>query len=115
MRWRNPSVGIVKYIMFRVAGAGGSPDKATLDEERKKNSENVWFTLKVFASYVAFLRLGKLGRDRIIVRRGKFSNKSCPKNFKNRQLLASMTYLARVVTVSSIGVANKSIIQIYNL
>ncbi|KAK2563622.1 hypothetical protein P5673_013358 [Acropora cervicornis] len=43
--------------MFRVAGTGGSPDKATLDEERKKNSENVWFTLKVFASYVAFLRL----------------------------------------------------------
>ena len=49
--------------MFRVAGTGGSPDKATLEEERKKNSENVWFTLKVFASYVVFLRLGKLGRD----------------------------------------------------
>ena len=63
LRWRNLSVGIVNYIMFRVAGTGGSPDKATLDEERKKNSENVWFTLKVFASYVAFLRLGKLGRD----------------------------------------------------
>lgn len=43
--------------MFRVAGTGGSPDKATLEEERKKTSENVWFTLKVFASYVAFLRL----------------------------------------------------------
>ena len=46
LRWRNLSVGIVNYIMFRVAGTGGSPDKATLDEERKKNSENVWFTLK---------------------------------------------------------------------
>lgn len=49
--------------MFRLAGAGGSPDKAALEEERKKNKENVWFTFKVFAAYVAFLRLGKLARD----------------------------------------------------
>lgn len=57
VHWRNLSVSIVEFVMFRVAGTGGPPDKATLDEERKKNSENVWFTLKVFASYVAFLRL----------------------------------------------------------
>lgn len=63
VRWWNPSVVIVKYNMFRLAGAGGSPDKAALEEERKKNKENVWFTFKVFAAYVAFLRLGKLARD----------------------------------------------------
>jgi len=47
-------------MMFRLAGAGGSPDKAALEEERKKNKQNVWFTMKVFVAYVALLRLGKL-------------------------------------------------------
>ena len=52
--------------MFRLASAGGSPDKATLDEERKKNKKNVWFIVKVFVAYVAVLRLGKLysGHDK---------------------------------------------------
>ena len=46
--------------MFRLGGAGGSPDKAALEEERRKNKQNVWFTVKVFVGYVALLRLGKV-------------------------------------------------------
>ena len=46
--------------MFRLAGAGGSPDKAAVEEERRKNKQNVWFTVKVFVAYVALLRSGKV-------------------------------------------------------
>lgn len=43
--------------MFRLAGAGGSTDKAAVEEERRKNRQNVWFTMKVFVAYVALLRI----------------------------------------------------------
>ena len=48
------------FIMFRLPGAGASPDKAAIEEEKKRNRKNVWFTMKVFVAYVALLRLGKL-------------------------------------------------------
>ena len=46
--------------MFRLPGAGASPDKAALEEEKRRNRKNVWFTMKAFVAYVALLRLGKL-------------------------------------------------------
>ena len=48
------------FIMFRLPGAGASPDKAAIEEEKRRNRKNVWFTMKAFVSYVALLRLGKL-------------------------------------------------------
>ena len=46
--------------MFRLPGAGASPDKAALEEEKRRNRKNVWFTMKAFVAYVALLRLGKI-------------------------------------------------------
>ena len=46
--------------MFRLPGAGASPDKAAIEEEKRRNRKNVWFTMKAFVAYVALLRLGKL-------------------------------------------------------
>ena len=48
------------FIMFRLPGAGVSPDKAAIEEEKRRNRKNVWFTMKAFVAYVALLRLGKL-------------------------------------------------------
>ena len=47
-------------MMFRLPGAGVSPDKAAIEEEKRRNRKNVWFTMKAFVAYVALLRLGKL-------------------------------------------------------
>ena len=55
---RRPST-VEPKKMFRIAGAERSPDKATVEEEKKKAKQNVWFTVKVFVAYVALLRLGK--------------------------------------------------------
>lgn len=46
--------------MFRLPGAGASPDKAAIEEEKRRNRKNVWFTMKAFVAYVALLRLGKI-------------------------------------------------------
>ncbi|KAM7446793.1 Mitochondrial import receptor subunit TOM5 [Porites harrisoni] len=43
--------------MFRLPGAGASPDKAAIEEEKRRNRKNVWFTMKAFVAYVALLRL----------------------------------------------------------
>ena len=48
----------LKKIMFRVGGAEKAPDKASIEEEKKQARQNVWFCAKVFAAYVAVLRLG---------------------------------------------------------
>ena len=48
------------YIMFRLPGADKLPDKAAVEEERRKTKQNVWFTMKAFVAYVALLRLGKV-------------------------------------------------------
>ena len=46
--------------MFRLPGAGASPDKAAIEEEKRRNRKNVWFTMKAFVAYVALLRFGKI-------------------------------------------------------
>lgn len=47
-------------IMFRLPGADRSPDKAAVEEERRRAKQNVWFTMKAFVAYVVLLRLGKV-------------------------------------------------------
>ena len=79
--------------MFRLAGAGGSTDKAAVEEERKKNRQNVWFTMKVFVAYVALLRIGKIKTyvymiselKRVLL--GLFSKLTVSKNIKQLKLL----------------------------
>lgn len=43
--------------MFRLPGVDGSPDRAVVEAEKRKAKQNVAFTMKVFVTYVAFLRL----------------------------------------------------------
>ena len=47
-------------IMFRLPGADRTPDKAAVEEERRRAKQNVWFTMKAFVAYVVLLRLGKM-------------------------------------------------------
>ena len=53
------SAWVLRLKMFRIGGPDKSPEKATLEAEKKKARQNVWFTLKVFTAYVAVLRLGQ--------------------------------------------------------
>lgn len=46
--------------MFRLPGVDGSPDRAAVEAEKRKAKQNVAFTMKVFVTYVAFLRLGEI-------------------------------------------------------
>ena len=46
--------------MFRLPGADRTPDKAVVEEERRRTKQNLWFTMKAFAAYVVLLRLGEV-------------------------------------------------------
>ena len=46
--------------MFRLPGTDRTPDKAAVEEERRRAKQNVWFTMKAFAAYVVLLRLGEV-------------------------------------------------------
>jgi len=48
--------------MFRLPGTDRTPDKAAVEEERRRAKQNVWFTMKAFVAYVVLLRLGKAGK-----------------------------------------------------
>jgi len=43
--------------MFRLPGTDRTPDKAAVEEERRRAKKNVWFTMKAFVAYVVLLRL----------------------------------------------------------
>ena len=54
--------------MFRLPGADRTPDKAAIEEERRRAKQNVWFTMKAFVAYVVVLRLGKVFTSRLLHR-----------------------------------------------